>query len=440
MKKIALLLGVAVLTMGAILTYAKFAYQQRVITQPQDYAVFLNPALAERDTSLTQQITFWKNRLAFEPNSGLYKRKVAGLLTEQFARGGDVTAVHQADSLLHSALEGPILKETPIYHALVRNAITQHDFQGAKGYVTQALATEADLEITRLLQFDVMLELGDLAGAKKALTQVADPASFDYQIRWAKIQDHEGDLPAAIHTMEQVAAGLSQDPSDDRWIWTMSNLADMYGHAGLVQKAYQGYLAVLRQDSRQYHALRGIAWIAFSHDQRPEEAQQILHFLKQVHPVPDYDLLLADIAEYTGNPGQAQQYRNAFIAVAQQPQYGRMYHSYLAKLLLEEPSSKLDVIHQYVQAELSNRPTVQSYLLLARYHAARNEWPVARQIMEEKVIGHSHEPSVLFEVGKLYSTAGYPDLAMPFLQEAASASFELGPLVHQQIMAISESI
>ena len=44
----------------------------------------------------------------------------------------------------------------------------------------------------------------------------------------------------------------------------LSNLADMYGHAGRVKEAYDAYINVLNKDSSYIYALKGIAWIAYS--------------------------------------------------------------------------------------------------------------------------------------------------------------------------------
>ncbi len=50
------------------------------------------------------------------------------------------------------------------------------------------------------------------------------------------------------------------------------------------------------KDPHYYHALKGIAWLAFSHDKDVANARKIIAYLQQRHPVPDYELLLSQMA------------------------------------------------------------------------------------------------------------------------------------------------
>ena len=49
-------------------------------------------------------------------------------------------------------------------------------------------------------------------------------------------------------------------------IWTFSNLGDLNGHAGNIKTSYDYYLKTLAVDPNNSYALKGIAWIAFSHE------------------------------------------------------------------------------------------------------------------------------------------------------------------------------
>jgi tetratricopeptide (TPR) repeat protein len=141
---------------------------------------------------------------------------------------------------------------------------------------------------------DASLEIGDYARANLILKDFKNKNSFAYLIRSAKLNDHEGHLDTAIVCMEKAYrrikgnSGLSQ--------WTRSNLADMYGHAGRIKESYKLYLDVLKDNPMDDYALKGIAWIALSHDLNTEAAKTIINELAVRKRTPEVHLVLAEIA------------------------------------------------------------------------------------------------------------------------------------------------
>jgi tetratricopeptide (TPR) repeat protein len=109
-----------------------------------------------------------------------------------------------------------------------------------------------------------------------------------------KLKDHEGDLESAITSMERAYHRIEGNKEQAQW--TLSNLADMYGHAGKVEEAYENYLKALQINANDDYALKGIAWIALSYDHNSIEAKRIINILASRKRMPEAHLLLAEIA------------------------------------------------------------------------------------------------------------------------------------------------
>jgi hypothetical protein len=73
--------------------------------------------------------------------------------------------------------------------------------------------------------------------------------------------------------------------------------------------------------------------------------------------------------------------------------------------------------------------------LWADYLYQRGLSEEAIRLIEERVVGKTFEPDVLLRVGMIYKAAGFPEEAKSFLEEAAEAEFELGPLTSKEIQS-----
>jgi tetratricopeptide (TPR) repeat protein len=318
---------------------------------------------------------------------------------------------------------------------LSANAITRHDCRAAEKYANEALEVGEKKFVSTLLKTDALLERGNLWDARNLMHDVASISHFDFLIRNVKLNDQSGDLDAAIKDMEAALKIAKDSGNKDLINWSLSNLADMYGHDGRITKSYKTYLEALSHNPADLHSLKGIAWIAFSHDKDTEEAKRIISFLKSIHPIPDYDLLLAEIATYEGDNQIAESYENDFLAKASRPEYGKMYQSYIGYL-----NENADEALKIAESEIENRPHPMSYNLLAWATLQKGEKQKAVDILEEYVIGQTEEPDALFYTGIILKEAGDTKQAKQFLKEALDASFELGPVAALEIESHLESL
>ncbi|MEZ4959972.1 MAG: hypothetical protein R2830_09145 [Saprospiraceae bacterium] len=423
-----------IITLALIAVSAAFFLlkPKSAIVNPADYEAFMvKNHIENAQAELAGQISFWKNKLEAQPTNFVYQKKLAGLYAADFKLSAQVESLRTSDSLLQN-INHRFPGQVGVLQSLAANAITRHAFREAEAYMTQACNTGEKKFANSLMLTDVHLERGNFYAASSLLKDVASTSHFDFLIRQVKLQDQQGDLKKAIESMEQATALAKSSGSKSVVNWALSNLADMYGHDGRVEKSYQTYLEALSCEPADLHSLKGIAWVAFSHDKNTAEAKRILHFLQTIHPVPDYDLLLSKIAAFEQDDKQAAAYRESFIAKASNPAYGNMYKSYLCELKSERTESTPEAL-AIAKAEIAERPHPKSYSLLAWTSFQNGQDQEALRILQQHVMEQTGEPVALYHTGLILKATGHEKEARKFLEEALQASFELGPVLAHDI-------
>ncbi|MBL0740751.1 tetratricopeptide repeat protein [Chryseolinea lacunae] len=418
------------LAFPALLLLSCSEKREQDITHRADYAPYLAPRADASLQQCNEEITFWKNKQQRTPDSETCRLRLAGLLSSRFMLTGDIEDVFVSDSLYQSVLASSGNENASVHRALAANAITQHQFGEAYQQIQKALAIGEGKAASLFMLVDVNLELGDYDGAQRALNKIATRNLFPYIVRKAKIKDHEGDLDSAIVLMETALVKAKDNAS--LLLWTQSNLADMYGHAGRVEEAYRLNLAILETNPDYDYALKGIAWIAFSHDHRYAEARSIALYINSKRATPDMHLLLAKIADAENNMEEKMKELRVFYSLATSPRYGDMYNKYLALVEVEEFSNPAKTI-ALAQREIHNRPTPQSYDLLAWGYYHDGKFAEALQVAEDFLVDKTFEPDVLYHLGMIYEANGQHGKGSDYLNRAKESSFELGPVVAKKI-------
>lgn len=410
------------------------ACHQSPITRISDYEQYLQLNRNSGLQFIDGELTFWSSRLQKMPGDIISSSKIAGLLTRRFSYSGDIREIKKADSLYKAVNLLNHINSSSTYRSLAANCITQHQFMQAEKYIDSALRLGDDKFLTVLMEFDVTMELGEYSRARRALNSLADKTSFEYLIRKAKYADHvEGNLDGAngaISLMEEAYEKEKNNPA--LYLWIKSNLGDMYGHANRFRESYQCYLDVLKRDPNYYHALKGIAWLAFSHDKDVTHAKQILHYLQMKHPVPDYELMLSEIANYENDSAGKEQHLQNYLSATHNVLYGGMYNKYSFHL----ESGELDNARkafEIARQEVYNRPTPESYSWLAYAYCKNGDIPKATEIARVYVENKCFEPDAKYYLGMIYQRAGNYSKARKYLLTAKESSFELGPVIARHI-------
>lgn len=402
------------------------------ITDPADYAIYLqDDFIKEKSSKTKQEMNFWYNRLEQDSGSYINMLELARYRLEFHQLTGQVDYLNMADSLLQNSSVKLNHTDAELLYSLTQSSIARHQFPKAAAYCKMAAEAGGDKHILHQLQFDTYMELGDYKNAGRSLQNISDRSSFDYLIRKAKWEDKQGDLDAAIDWME-LALKCIDKKSKNLKVWTLSNLGDMYGHAGRIKDAYKAYLEVLKIDPANLYCLKGIAWIAFSHDGNTEEARGILEFIISHHESPDFKLILADIAEAENNSNEKMSWINKFIKQTTDNRYGNMYSKNLVMVLSEE-FQKHDNALVIAEKELSNRftPETCDWMAWIKYRQGRNK--EALSLVEKYVFGYNHEPEALMHVAYIFEANGKIGDARRLFSECLKSSFELGPVLTQKI-------
>ena len=270
------------------------------------------------------------------------------------------------------------------------------------------------------------MELGQYDAAKRHLDALRHPNRMDYMIRLAKWSDHRGNLPKAIEVLEHASrlADASGNPALRKWCYT--NLADYYGHSGALEDSYRYYLRALALDPADAYAKKGIAWIVYSHERRPEEALRILKSVVAYHQTPDLLLLLADIAGDLGDPRGRSEYLDRFDKLVRHPDYGYMYAAHRIALFLENGHNARQAL-KWAREEVDRRDTPETRALLA-YALYRSErLTEALELIRDSVDGRTFEPEPLLYAAEIYKAYGMDGNAARLAGELEDAVFELGP-------------
>ena len=405
------------------------------VTWKEDYQVYLSDDISTDAESqkLVAEMNFWQSKLEQQPQGFLYLEKLGRLWARRFEISGNVGDLHASDSLfvLASQKVGP-KKKAANYHHLMRNAISRHDFHQARLWGEEALKLPTGKIGTMLMLFDTYLELGEIESAEEVLQQQRKSGSFDYLVRLSQFMDHRGDLDSAIVLFEEAITILDRYDNKKLLSWARYNLATMYGHDGRIQDSYHLYLDALNTDPKHYAALEGIAWIAYSHDRDPVEANRILNFVVTRRNDPAIFLRLAEIAEFQGETDRKKQYIDTFYTHAIRPEKNGLYHRPLILVEAEEFGHFSEAIECSFK-EIRNRPTAQSYDLLAWSYYQRGDLTKALEIARSHVQGHSYEPVVVYHLGMIHAANGNRGMAEKFLSMAMEGSFELGPVTTAKI-------
>ncbi len=402
------------------------------ITNASDYNIYLNQTENKNTQLAKTEIDFWQKKYNAAPNQTSYLIQLAGHYTSLFETTFEVNHLYKAEKLLLKVNANLNFSEVGPIRALAKNYITQHRFREALFLANKALKIGEGFKETQKLLFDVNMELGNYAEAKKNLSKFNNFGDFDYLIRMAKWNDHIGDLPTAISLMEKATKKAEANDNTTLKIWSYSNLGDMYGHAGRISDSYAFYLKTLKEDENNYYALKGIAWIAFSHEKNTQEANRIIDIIAKKHNSPDFKLFKAEMAEFNKNEALKNKHIQEYFKSLKSRDYGVMYNKYNAILYADNKKDAVKALEIAYQ-EIKNRPTPESYDLLAWANFNLGNTKKALDICEKHIVNQSFEPEINYHLAEIYKANKMTNKIKPIKEDLLSSIYELGPNMKEKI-------
>ncbi|MCB0445286.1 MAG: cell surface protein [Gelidibacter sp.] len=415
-----------------LLLISSCAKSPKKITNTNDYNKYLE--LAENKTLQTaiDENEFWKAKLEAHPEQFSYLVKIAASYSHLFAITGDISYLKAAETHYLKANTTTNYKKSDVLRALAANYMTQHKFKEALMIATKAELIGDGLQSTQKMIFDIQLELGNYHLAKAYLEKFENMSDFDYLIRLAKWNDHQGNLTAAIKYLEKAKAIAESSNVISNKLWIYTNLADFYGHEGNIKASYNYYLKALKLDPYSAYAKKGIAWIVYSYEKNPDEALRILNSVSTTNKTPSYNLIKAQIADFKGDKKLKDTELKLYETEVKNPDYGNMYNKYNILLLTEKKQNLGDAI-SIGKIEVKNRPTPESYDLLAWAYYNNGNLQDALKIINNYIANKTYHPESLYHCAKIYKAAGNFDKVNQIKKELASNLYELGPILAQKI-------
>lgn len=405
---------------------------EKQITNKEDYQSFLIVKENKSLIKINNEIDFWQKKYDAAPNQYTYLISLASLYSQKFEITGNIEELYLTEKLLLDCNQRVKGEKAGIHRAIAKNYISQHRFKEALEHLNKAYELGENKLATEKMLFDVQMELGNYEEAKTKLTDIFDFKDFDYLIRAAKWNDHIGDLETAIQLMEVAKTKAESSKNKGLKLWIYSNIADFYGHAGRIEDSYNYYLKTLEIDVNNMYALKGIAWIVFSHERNDKEALRIVEYIATQHSVPDLFLIKADIYEFSGNFSEKRNAINEYYASLEKNSYGDMYNKYNA-LLYAEMQGETNKAILIANKEIENRPTPESYDLLAWAYYNNGDFDKALEIIEKHTIGKSHEPLIVFHNEIILKANNILTKENSKKDDLLSSIYELGPNLENSI-------
>ena len=409
--------------------------QTKQVTNKQDYQAYLN---LEDNTSLNiakEDLEFWTEKVHITPNQYPYYSKMAAANSTIFKLTGDIEQLKKAEENLTLANTKTNFENSGYLRALAKNYISQHRFKQALGLLLKAEENGEHLNRTQFMLVDVYLELGELDKVEKYLSKLKNFKDFDYLIRLSKYNDHLGNLDKAILYLENALTIAESSNNQNLIQWNYTNLADYYGHAGRIKDSYNAYLKALAINPNNTYAKKGIAWIVYSYERNPKEALRILDAIAKENTSPDYFLLKSEIAGFMGNIVEKEKLEQKYLSSVSNENYGAMYAKYNVLLFADNADKKQQAI-EVAKQEVMERPTAQSYDLLAWSYYKNGELQKALEITKEFVINKTFEPEALLHTAYILKANGEKSEAKKIKEELLGAIYELGPASENEIRNI----
>jgi len=405
------------------------------ITASKDYDKYLEIKDNKSRDFAQGEIDFWQKKYDKAPNQTSYLSLMASSYSKLFENTGKVEYLYKAEKLLLQVNKEYKYGEVGPIRSLGRNYISQHRFKEALDLANKALAIGEGMKETQKLLFDVNMELGNYAEAEKNLAYITDKTDFDYCIRISKWNDHLGDLKTAITYMEKAKQIAIDNDNKSLKIWTYSNLGDLNGHAGNIKTSYDYYLKTLAIEPNNSYALKGIAWIAFSYERDTNEALRIIDNISKRHHTPDFYLLKAQIAEYDNDAAMKNQNLKDYFNMLSTIDYGAMYNKYNTLIYADEKATASKAL-EIAKVEIAQRPTPDSYDLLAWSYYNLGEVKKALEIEQQYVVGKSFEPKLNYHLATIYKANKMNAKVAPIKEDLLKSVYELGPNLEKEIQKL----
>jgi len=406
----------------------------QVVVSPSDYEQFMTETTSEKEGQLKETLDFWNAKIESDSIQLTALSSTAQLYSQLFKHTNSIKYLKRAEKCLLKAFDVSAIKKESFAMALAQNYITQHRFKEAKE-ILLSYESMTSVNTLQYILFDINMELGNYAEAEINLNNFKNPSDFNYLIRVAKYSDYKGDLATTIRYMEKALKKAESANNQSLLVWAYTNLGDYYGHDGRIKDSYDSYLKTLEIAPDNVYAKKGIAWILYSFEKKPNKALALLESATKGRRAPDHYLLMSEFAKSLQDDEQSKKYRAAYQNLIANTDYGVMYDNHNAFVLIDDYNNP-GKGKELAEKEVINRPTPGSYALLAYATLKAGNEEEALDIVNEYVVDKTYEPTAQLIVAKIYKANYLNEKANILKKELIGATFELGPSYEKEIQKL----
>jgi tetratricopeptide (TPR) repeat protein len=380
-------------------------------------------------------LQFWKSRILPGITDYTNTSRYASALINRFYLLGNINDVKCSDSLLKKLAKDYNGKETGPFFSLVGHCILQHRFNEADSLLEIAKAIGIKKYESDATSFDVDFELGRISLSKVDLKSIQNENDYGYQFRKSKMMHYNGELDSSINAMLKAKENAGQN--EQLKLAALSNVGDLYIHAGKLDKAYDCFTECIKLNPADLHSIMGIGWIALVKDKNDSLSEKIFQFVASKTESPDPLFKLIAVAEQRGDSALQVKYAKAFEQKVSDSLYGNMYNKYLIQLYtgILNNTVKAEAI---AKSELENRSTPQTYAWYAWTLVCNNKKEEAYSIYQKYVSGKPLEGLELYYMGKLMLSLNKGYNAREFFKEAGKNVYDLSPSITKNLAKLSE--
>ncbi len=421
---------------GAVLVASFFAscknHNAKIVENTYVDSLISHYTLPRQVYDNQKDMLFWKSRIDPKDPRQVNESKYASTLIARFHQFGDINDVKQAESILKSVNKTYNNTLPSPFVALTSSAMLQHHFAQADTLLQQAKKIGIDEFTSTTLSFDVNFELGRYNTANNYLRILKKGNDYSYYFRRSKMDHFNANIDSAISGMMK-AADLEKNVPYLSGI-ALSNAADLYIHAGDLQKAGDLYKRCIKLNSVDFHSMLGLGWIALVHDKNDTLAERIFKFVQSKNKLPDPLFKLYQMAQGRGDKNLEKRYAEEFVLKSTDTIYGKMYNKYVIEIytgILNQPAKA----EELAKNELKNRATPQTYAWYAYTLFENHKNDEAYKVFEQHVSGQPLEGLELYYMGVMMKGLSKGYNATEFFKAADKNKYDLSPDMAKELEA-----
>ena len=385
------------------------------------------------ESSSQAAITQLRAQLQRNPDdSRAYAQLGLGLL-EQVRITGDLSLYAQAERAFAQALERePNQIDALMGHGIL--ALARHDFETALDWAAQAQTVNPFRAQIVGIQVDAYVELGRYAEAVAAAQQMVDlrPDLQSYS-RVSYIRELHGDVDGAIEAMQ--AAVDSGVPGTEAWLWSQSQLGNLYFNKGDLAAAEGAYRSALDLQPSYAPALAELADLQAAQG-RYQNAIEIYEELLVSQPNSHFAVHLGEIYAAIDEPAMAQKQYDLVSPMQKIEADAGMNVEAEVALFSVEHGDDLVLALEQARATYTSRPTIYAADTLAWALYQNGKFEEAMTYAQEALRLDTQDALLYYHAGMIASGLEDNGMTQQYMSKALSLNpyFEIADAIVAQEM------